>query len=252
MSGLPHAALAAGLLWILACAAWFTFTVRKARVAPGSGSGSHGYPGRYPGLLLNGIGLVALTAVVSAIQYIATNYRYFWGGAWVFFIGLVLIAYHFILARRPADWVRRSTATTFREKSIVVQIVLILAVYGYFGARLWGFWDQPSLSTGIMGTITAVGALISITVCMIIIGVASHIALALYAWPESPDERDRVIGLRGSRNAYGTLAAGVWCVLFLAIAGIPHGALFFAIMGVIAVAELVRLGSQLFYYRFGA
>ncbi len=251
MPSLPRPALAVGLLWILACAAWFVSTVRKARIAPGS----HGYPGRYPGLLLNGIGLLALTPVVSAIQYIATNHRYFWGGASVIFTGLILIGCHFILARRPADWEARPTATTsrekrtgFREKSAMLQIVAILVVYGVYGVRLWDFWRA---SAGPV-TVIAIAALIAITIWMIIIGIASHIALVLYMRPEMPDERDRLIDLRGSRNAYFALAAGVWCLLLLAIADPPHGLLFYAIMATFALAEIVRLGSQLFYYRFGA
>ena len=47
------------------------------------------------------------------------------------------------------------------------------------------------------------------------------------------------------------MAAGVWCVLLLTIAQQPPGLLFYALLGVFALAELVRLGSQLFYYRFG-
>ena len=57
--------------------------------------------------------------------------------------------------------------------------------------------------------------------------------------------------LRGSRNAFRAMAAGVWCVLLLTIAQQPPGLLFYALLGVFALAELVRLGSQLFYYRFG-
>ena len=133
----------------------------------------------------------------------------------------------------------------------MVQIVSILAVYGFFGARLWGFWDQASLYSAAASAIM-VFALVGITICMIIIVIASHIALIFYARPETLDERDRVIGLRGSRNAYVVLAVGIWCVLCLAITGVPHGALLYAIMGAFALSELVRLGSQLFYYRLGA
>lgn len=152
----------------------------------------------------------------------------------------------------PADRESPPAGMTFREKSIVVQVLAILAVYGYFGVRWWGFWNVPSAASAVVGSVAAAGALLGITVCMIVIGVASHIALALYERPETPDERDRIIGLRGSRNAYGALAVTVWCVLFLAMAGISHAALLYAIMGAFALAELVRLGSQLVYYRFGA
>lgn len=141
---------------------------------------------------------------------------------------------------------------TFLEKSIVAQILSILAVYGFFGVRLWGFWDQPAMSTASASGTTAAGALIAITICMSVIGIISHVALALHARPEKSDERDRVIGLRGSRNAYGALALGVWGVLWLAIAGVPHGALLYATMAAFVLSELVRLGSKLVYYKLGA
>ena len=198
-----------------------------------------------------GVALIALAPVVSSLQYIATHHLYFWAGAGPCFSGLFMIALYFLLARRWASRTSRPAATAFREKSIVVQIVSILAVYGFFGVRLWGFWGQPSMSPAVAGAVV-VFALVGITICMIVINIASHVALAFYARPETLDERDRVIGLRGSRNAYGTLAVGIWCVLYLAIAGVPHGALLYAIMGAFALAELVRLGSQLVYYRLGA
>lgn len=194
-----------------------------------------------------GIALIALAPVVSAVQYIATQHLYFWAGVGPLFSGLVMIVLHLLFARR---WASRPAATAFREKSIVIQVVSILVVYAFFGARLWGFWDQPSVSAAAAGAIM-VFALIGITICMIIINIAAHVALAFYAIPETPDERDRVIGLRGSRNAYGVLTVGIWCVLCLAVAGVPHGALLYAIMGAFALAELVRLGSQLLYYRLG-
>ena len=198
-----------------------------------------------------GIALLALAPVVSAVQYIATEHQYFWAGAGPFFSGLFMIVLHLLLERRWASRAARPAATTFHEKSIVVQIVSILAVYAFFGVHLWGFWDQPSMSSAAAGA-TVVFALVGITICMIIIVIASYIALIFYARPETPDERDRVIGLRGSRNAYGVLTVGIWCVLYFAITGVPHGALLYAIMGAFALAELIRLGSQLLYYRLGA
>jgi len=132
-------------------------------------------------------------------------------------------------------------ALAFREKSIVAQMSAILLVYGYFGVRLWG---KPLTS------IAATGALIGITILMILILVAAHIAIRLNSGDQLTDERDRVIALRGSRIGYTALAAGVWGVLFLAIGRAPYDLLFYMIMGLFAVAELVRLGTQLFYYRW--
>ncbi len=255
MFSLQRLLIAVATLWIFACVVWFSIVVRRWFAHRETATHRD-----FPVLVKLGILWIGLAPVISAIQYVATGHRYFWSGAFALFCGLFLIfpgsVFHLLLARRWASRLgvrpRRPTATTFREKSIVVQIAMILAVYGFFGVRLWGFWDQPSMSSAAAGSIVFVVTLIAITICMIIIGIASHVALVLYARSETSDERDRVIGLRGSRNAYGVLVVGIWCVLYLAIADIPHGALLYAIMGVFALAELVRLGSQLVYYRFNA
>ncbi len=47
-------------------------------------------------------------------------------------------------------------------------------------------------------------------------------------------------------------AVAIWCVLFLTMAQVPYGLPFAATLGAFALAQLVRLGSQLFYYRFDA
>lgn len=236
-----------GIVWILVCAVWFVLVVRRARGAP---EGSLGYPGRYPGLLLNGIALIALTPVVSAVQYVATGHLSFWAGAvGVLPVGIIMVLYQLLIARQSAGQPSRPSATTFREKSIVVQIVSILAVYGYFGVHLWRFWEQPASPPAL--AITAITAYVGITICLIIIGIVAAVALAIVARAEATDERDRAVEIRGWRNAYGALAAGVWVVLLLVIADVPGGALFYTIMGVFALAELVRLGSQLLYYRLG-
>jgi hypothetical protein len=132
---------------------------------------------------------------------------------------------------------------TFREKSIAAQFICIGMVYGYYGVRLWGRSLTPA---------EAMAALIEITVLMILISVAFHLAIRWNAKPERPDERDLTIGLRGTRNAYRVLAVGVWCVLLLAMTQMPYSQIFYATMGAFALAELVRLGSQIAYYRFSS
>jgi hypothetical protein len=132
---------------------------------------------------------------------------------------------------------------TYREKSIAAQFVAIFVVYGYYGARLWGRALTPAV---------AIATLVGITVLMILISIAFHIAIRLSAKPEKRDERDATVGMWGTRNAYWVLTVGVWCVLFLAMIQTSSELIFFAIMGAFALAELVRLGSQLAYYRLGS
>ncbi len=129
---------------------------------------------------------------------------------------------------------------TFREKSAIVQIAAIVLAYGIVGLRLWG---HPLTLPG------AIAALFIMTVLMIVIVAAAHMALVLSRTPEQTDERDTMVALRGARNGYYALAAGVWCVLMLTITARPYSLLLLATMGAFVLAELVRLVSQLVYYR---
>jgi len=240
MLNLPSYAVAATITWLVLCIAGFAAAARSwLRRGPG--------PRAYPGALLNGLFLLAIAPAVSVLQYIGSGHRAYWGGAVDLpLAGLCLIGYHFILRPRLINRVARASMG-FREKSLLSQIVAIVVVYGFYGARLWG---EPLTHRN------AITTLIGITVWMIVVSIAFHVTMAAYARsygkPGRIQERDRLVGLLGARNAYRTLGAGVWCIIVLAMANVPHRLLFYAAMGVFALAELVRLGSELLYYRRGA
>jgi hypothetical protein len=136
---------------------------------------------------------------------------------------------------------------SFRQKSLAAQMIAILLVYGFYGARFYQaqLWRLP------LTTVPAVATLIGIGILMILIAVVAHVAIAIRTRPELPDERDSAAELRGARNAYRALAVLVWCILLLSLMHSSHAVLFYAILAAFALAELVRLGSQLLYYRFG-
>lgn len=232
MSAIPPIVLAGIGLWTLAClAACIAVGVRwRARRRSGT-------PGVFPGLLMNGLFLLGLAPAVSALQFALTPMHMFWAGAGVLCVGAAMIACSWAprLRRRGA-----APTMTFREKSVIAQIAAIVLVYGFVGLKLWG---RPLTPPG------AILALIGLSVLMIVIVTVSHIALALHQAPERLDERDAQVALRGARNGYYALAAGVWCVLMLSIMATPYGFLFLAIMYAGVLAELVRLTSQLVYYR---
>ncbi len=241
MLQLPRFVVAATAVWIVLCAVGFATVVRGWRSGRNAAK-----PQEFPAALLNGIFLLALAPVISVLQFVASGYRASWGGTVDLLAGMVLIGYHFVFKRGLVVWAARSTMT-LREKSIAAQIVAIVLVYGCYGARLWG---RP------LTRLDALATLIGITVWMILISVVFHVTIAAYARVygklDRIDERDRMAALRGSRNAYIALGAGIWCIIILALAQVPNATLFYAAMGIFALAELVRLGSVLFYYRFGA
>jgi hypothetical protein len=157
--------------------------------------------------------------------------------------GTALIISHLLLKRRHRNDEELTSRATFRELSVLAQFVGLLLVLGYFGARLWG---QAPSAPGMMA------ALIGAAAALIIISVALHIAIRIYARPQPPDERDIAFAHRGTRNAYYVLAAGTWTSLVLATSSALRPHFFYLVAGTLVAAELVRLGSQLFYYRRGA
>ena len=129
---------------------------------------------------------------------------------------------------------------SFREKSAWIQIIAIVLVYGYYGLSLLRAAPTP---------LGAVAMLIGSTILMIMVSVAGHIAIMIGQKPELLDERDQLVGLRSTRNGFHALAAAVWAVIFLAIARPDPILLAYAALGGFVLAELVRLASQLVYYR---
>ncbi len=235
MFDLSPIALVAAVVWTLACITAAALIARRSSAQPKAPR-----PYTAPLRLINGLILLGLAPAVSLLHFAVSQHRAYWGGAGVLLAGLLLIASQAIerQQRGPSE----SAAMTFREKSIAAQFAAILLVYGFFGFRLWGQNLTP---------VAAIAVLIGTTVLTTAVTIVAHLTIALTAKREKRDERDVVVELRGSRNAYYALAAGVWCILLLAIAPTHAGILFYASLGAFALAELVRLGSQLVYYRLG-
>jgi hypothetical protein len=227
--------LAAAFLWIVMCAVLFVFVFRRKHMRESLGR-------FHRGLLLVGIAQLALAPGYSAVHYAFSKHQSWWASAWAIVPGLLLVGWSSLFKRWEAAVAERRTAMTSREMSLSAQIAAIVLVYGFYAVQLWGQSSTP---------LTAVATLIGITVLMILINIGAQITIALYAGPQRIDERDRAVTLQGTRNAYHALSTGVWCVLFLVIAHTPNVYIFYAIMGAFAFAELVRLSSQLVYYRLG-
>src|SRR5262245_44983150 len=132
---------------------------------------------------------------------------------------------------------------SFQEKSLWVTLVSTLVVYAYY------FWRALSIGDGDSGR---VGALfVTVVIALIVVQVAAHVAIAVHARPEGKDERDRRVELLGVRNSYYVLVAGAWFAL--GVASMSLGTFWFAhaMLLALVVAEVVKAGSQLVYYRRG-
>lgn len=89
-------------------------------------------------------------------------------------------------------------------------------------------------------------------VVLVIIQIAGHIVIAIADRRTEPDERDRLIELKGARNASYVLATGVFLALCAALLTEGNFVFTHLLMGFWVLAQLVEIGSQLFLHRQGA
>lgn len=138
---------------------------------------------------------------------------------------------------------------SFSEK---IHWAAFLALITAFG---WYFISYP---WQIVGTPAGVGAVAGmlVPVTIIIIGVMALTAayFAIRAPKEAnlkEDERERTIHMRGTHLAYYPLILGVWANMIAMFWRLSVGEHLNLLIATAVVAELVRVGSQLYFYRRG-
>lgn len=129
---------------------------------------------------------------------------------------------------------------TFQEKSDFIILVSIIIVYGCAS-----FMIVQNFNSG-----NGLYWIILSSIAFAIITLLSHVLLAIFHKPEEKDERDEINSWRSAKNAYSILSVGIW--ISFAIILISHNifASAFALFGAFILAEVVRLASSLFYYRY--
>ena len=137
---------------------------------------------------------------------------------------------------------------SFHEKSAWISLVSIAAVGFVF------FLQVPRTLTPSLGPEMLYAMLICL-VALVVIEAIAHAVVAIRAPhdTEGPkDERDRLIELRSIRLAAYVYAALSMGAVSLLVVGANGGALGYAILLALVVAEIVNYGSRVVYYRRGA
>jgi hypothetical protein len=146
---------------------------------------------------------------------------------------------------------------SYQEKSILGSLLATVVVYGYYFVGALRSIGEGDLSS------VHLGRLIFAVVAIIAIQIVYHIVLSVEGGVERKDERDILIECKAYRNGYFSLATGAFlvigCVIMAALAGDPAGTRItvtpFLIVNLVllfmVLAELVKLLTQLFYYRRG-
>lgn len=141
---------------------------------------------------------------------------------------------------------------SFHERTLWLMFVVLAAVFGfYFFAVL------PPASSRV--TPGHVGLFVLVVVVLVVLNIIGAIVLAVARklfghrdGKHDTDERDRIIGLKATRNGAYVLVTGVFLSLCAALITegnfvFTHLLLFFWVL-----AQLVETGSQLVLYRRGA
>lgn len=139
---------------------------------------------------------------------------------------------------------------SFQEKSLWLMFVSLIGTFGLYFSLVW----RTILPADAAANVTPHHvALFSLAVVLLVITqVVGHVLIAIVDRRTGTDERDRLIGLKGTRNAAYVLATGVFFALCAAV--LTEGNFIFThvLLGFWVAAQLTEVGSQLFLYRRGA
>lgn len=134
---------------------------------------------------------------------------------------------------------------TFQEKSLWLMFVSLVAVFGFYFVTV-----LPTEAKDVMPNQMAL--FVFAVVVLVVMAIVGHIVIAIVDRRTETDERDRLIGLKGTRNGAYVLATGVFLALCTAL--VTEGNFLFThvLLAFWVLAQLVETGSQLFLYRRGA
>lgn len=139
---------------------------------------------------------------------------------------------------------------TFREKTHWVAMVVMMAAFGWFFIH-----SHTVLPRGPEHLAASGGLLIVVTIA-IIAAMSVIIGIIAARNPDEAqarvDERERVIHWRGTHYAYYPAVLGLWLCIWLVFAGYDRITLLYSLVAVAVLAEMIRIGVQLWLYRRGA
>lgn len=134
---------------------------------------------------------------------------------------------------------------SFQEKCLWLMFVTLIAAFGFYFLTVLPA-DAANVAPRQM-------ALFGVAVAMlVIVQIVGHVVIAIMDRRTETDERDRLIGLKGTRNAAYVLATGVFLALCAALVTEGNFVFTHVLLGSWVVAQLVEIGSRLFLYRRGA
>jgi hypothetical protein len=138
---------------------------------------------------------------------------------------------------------------SFREKSAWIALVTYGLVFGVYFFLLSQAWDDR-YSQGL-----SIGLLVAAVVGLVVIAAALTIVAAVLNPKEAnapADERETLIDLKAERIASYTLSTGVVLLIGALLLGWNGYLVANLLLAAMVIAELVKAGAQIAYFRAGA
>jgi len=142
---------------------------------------------------------------------------------------------------------------SYKEKSLIASLGITLLIFGWY---LYGAFSILSLNPELPGFVEIIILIVWIVVLESII--QSFIAIKNKSQLE--DERDKLIEKVAYRYSYGVLSVGIWFLMMQILFDTwfdnhlmlttPYG-MFHWLLLFFVLSEVVRFGTQLYYYRKG-
>lgn len=134
---------------------------------------------------------------------------------------------------------------TFKEKSLWVQQVAILVVFGSYLSSL-----DFSIPESFPASSTVY--LIGLILLLVVLNILGHILVAAFNQPENEDERDKLIELKATRISAFIQGAGIVMSIFVSISLQNFFITINLLIQTLVIAEVAGKAVQLFYYRKGS
>jgi hypothetical protein len=148
---------------------------------------------------------------------------------------------------------------SYQEKNITVSLVSHLLVVGYYLVNLFQMQQAGGLVSTRVFSLWAI-VIVAIIVMNIVGNILTHILLSIVHAIKTgseqeerfiEDERDKLIGLKGSKVSYIAFSIGVLIAMLTFAFGQPPLVMFSLLILSSIVAEIIGDFSQLYIYRKG-
>jgi len=135
---------------------------------------------------------------------------------------------------------------SFREKGLWLTFIgMVVAYTAYFAAVLPGAATQVDLRPAQLSMLSLA------VVALAVLQIAGHVIFAIMDRRTTPDERDRLIALRGARNGGTVLSCAVALALATALLRPGNFAFVHVLLAGWVLSQLAAIGTEIMLQRRG-